>query len=363
MVEGGGMSTDRQCVKYTFYKLDTTSFLRLPEEKQRDAKLDLIYTVRSFNRKMLLRSYSMVGMRSDVDFLLWQVTEEMEPFQELETAIRNTALGPYLSVTRSFLSTTKRSIYDISLPEDAESPNADERIRIEPSGSRYLFVYPFIKTREWYALSHEERQEMITEHIRIGRQYPNIRLNTTYSYGIDDQEFVVAFEGDNSHEFVDLVADLRLTKASMYTKADTPMHICIAMSLPEVLDSIGGAAVGDQMPDDVTEVGGWLAVAKASDMAPNSGLRVYYGTQQVALFRTDGHFYALNNRCPHARGPLCEGKLIENGEGPTVRCPWHEAYFSLESGKVLSGPSPRDVETFQVKVENDTVYIAREGVS
>jgi NAD(P)H-dependent nitrite reductase small subunit len=204
---------------------------------------------------------------------------------------------------------------------------------------------------------------MITEHIRIGRQYPNIRLNTTYSYGIDDQEFVVAFEGDNPHEFVDLVADLRLTKASMYTKADTPMHICIAMSLPEVLDSIGGAAVGDQMPDDVTEVGGWLAVAKASDMAPNSGLRVYYGTQQVALFRTDGHFYALNNRCPHARGPLCEGKLIENGEGPTVRCPWHEAYFSLESGKVLSGPSPRDVETFQVKVENDTVYIAREGVS
>jgi len=350
---------DRQCVKYTFYKLDTTAFLRLPEEKQRDAKLDFIYTVRSFNRKLLLRSYSMVGMRSDVDFLLWQVTEAMEPFQQLETAIRNTLLGPYLTVTRSFLSTTKRSIYDISLPEDAENPNTEERIRIEPSGSRYLFVYPFIKTRDWYALSHEERQEMMTEHIRVGRRYPDIRLNTTYSYGIDDQEFVVAFEGDNPHDFVDLVADLRLTKASLYTKADTPMHICIAMSLSEVMDSIGGVAVSDSTQQDVTETGGWLAIAKTDELPPNSVQRVYYGTVQVALFRTNGHYYAINNRCPHARGPLCEGTLIENGEGPAVRCPWHEAYFSLETGKALAGPSPRDVETFQVKVEGDTIYIAR----
>lgn len=350
----------RQCVKYTFYKLDA-AFLRLPEEKQRDAKLDFIDTVRHFNRRMLLRSYSLVGMRRDVDFLLWTVAEEMEPFQQLETAIRNTALGPFLSVTRSFLSTTKRSIYDISLPEDAQAPNADERIRIEPSGSRYLFVYPFIKTRAWYALSHEERQEMITEHIRVGRKYPNIRLNTTYSYGIDDQEFVVAFEGDNPHDFVDLVADLRLTKASMYTQADTPMHICIAMPLPEVMDSIGGAHVSDLVDPDVTEVGGWLAVATMDDLAPESSLRVYYGAQQVALFRVNGSIYALSNRCPHARGPLCEGTLVTNGDGPAVRCPWHEAFFSLETGRVLSGPAPRAVETFRVRVEDGTIYIAQGG--
>jgi chlorite dismutase/nitrite reductase/ring-hydroxylating ferredoxin subunit len=351
-MEGG-----RQVVKYTFYKLDTATFLRLPETKQRDAKLDFIDTVRGFRRRMLLRSYSLVGMRRDVDFLLWTVAEDVEAFQQLETAIRNTALGPFLTVNRSFLSGTKRSMYDISLPEDEQA--AAERIRIEPSDQKYLFVYPFIKTRAWYALSPEERQAMITEHIRIGRKYPDIKLNTTYSYGIDDQEFVVAFEGDDPHDFVDLVNDLRFTEASMYTLADTPMHIAIAMSLPDVMDSIGGAQVSDLVDDDVTEVGGWLPVAQETDLLPDTALRVYCGTQQVALFCTNGHIYALNNRCPHARGPLCEGTLHHNGEGPAVRCPWHEAYFSLESGKVLSGPSPRDVETYQVKVEDGTIFIAR----
>lgn len=352
--------TGRQVVKYTFYKLDTTAFLRLPEAKQRDAKLDFIDTVRRFNRRMLLRSYTLVGMRRDVDFLLWTVAEDVEAFQQLETAIRNTALGPYLEVGRSFLSGTKRSLYDISLPEDAGGATGEERIRIEPSDSRYLFVYPFIKTRAWYALSQDERQAMITEHIRVGRKYPDIKLNTTYSYGIDDQEFVVAFEGDNLHDFVDLVNDLRFTQASMYTLSDTPMHIAIAMNLPQVMDSIGGAQVSDLVDDDVTEVGGWLPVAKVGELQPDSALRVYYGTQQVALFRTNGHIYALNNRCPHARGPLCEGTLHhEDGAGPAVRCPWHEAYFSLEDGAVLSGPSPRGVETYRVRIEDDTIFIAR----
>lgn len=356
-------NVSRQVVKYTFYKLDATAFLRLPEHKQRDAKLDFIDTVRGFNRRMLLRSYSLVGMRSDVDFLLWTVAEAVEPFGALETAIRNTALGPFVEVTRSFLSGTKRSMYDITLPEDTHAANAEERIRIEPSDNKYLFVYPFIKTRAWYELPPERRQDMITEHIRIGRKYPDIRLNTTYSYGIDDQEFVVAFEGDNPHDFVDLVNDLRFTEASMFTLRDTPMHIAIAMSLPEVMDAIGGAMVSDLVDDDVTEVGGWLPVAEMDELEPDSAKLVYYGTQQVALFRTNGHLYALNNRCPHARGPLCDGLMSVNGDGPMVRCPWHEAYFSLETGATISGPSPRDVETFQVKIEGNTVYIARQEES
>lgn len=351
--------TGRQVVRYTFYKLDTTSFLRLPEHKQRDAKLDFIDTVRGFNRRMLLRSYTLVGLRRDVDFLLWTVAEDMQAFQQLETALRNTALGPYLDIPRAFLSGTKRSLYDISLPEDVDGSHAAERIRIEPSDSRYLFVYPFIKTRAWYALSQEERQEMITEHIRVGRKYPDIKLNTTYSYGIDDQEFVVAFEGDDPHDFVDLVNDLRFTEASMYTLADTPMHIALAMSLPEMMDAIGGAKVSDLVEDDVTEVGGWLPVATIDALREEQSLRVYYGTQQVALFHVDGQIYALNNRCPHARGPLCEGTLHHNGAGPAVRCPWHEAYFSLENGRALSGPSPRDVETYQVRLDGETIYIAR----
>lgn len=353
--------TMRQVVKYSFYKLDET-FLRLSEEKQREAKLDFLETVRSFKRRMLLRSYSLVGLRGDVDFLLWQVAEDVEAFQQLHTAIRNTTLSPYLKMTRSFLSGTKRSVYDIFLPEDQHKENPEERIIIEPGDSKYLFVYPFIKTRAWYDLPQEARQEMITEHIRVGRKYPDIKLNTTYSFGIDDQEFVVAFEGDNPHDFVDLVQDLRHTKASMYTLADTPMHTCINMTLPDMLDSLGGAKISDLIDDDVTDIGGWLEVAKVADFDDKLSRLVYYGSQQVAIFAVEGAFYALNNRCPHARGPLCEGKVHQNGQGLAITCPWHETDFSLETGKLISGISPRDVETFRVKVEAGSLYIARQEV-
>lgn len=346
----------RQVVKYSFFKLDEM-FLRLPEAKQRDAKLDFIDTVRNFRRRMLLRSYSLVGMRGDVDFLLWQVAQEVDAFQQLHTAIRNTALGAYISMTRSYLSGTKRSVYDITLPEDREGEHDEERIIIEPSDAKYLFVYPFIKTRPWYELPAERRQEMITEHIRVGRQYPDIKLNTTYSFGIDDQEFVVAFEGDDPHDFVDLVQELRHTEASMYTLADTPMHLAVNMTLAEMVDSLGGAQVANLVDEDVTEVGGWLQVATISDFAESASKLVYYGSQQVAVFHVDGAFYALNNRCPHARGPLCEGAI----DSQTVSCPWHEATFDLKTGKAISGISPRDVESFQVMVEDGAILIARQG--
>lgn len=346
--------TLRQVVKYSFFKLDE-QFLRLPEAKQRDAKLDFIDTLRGFRRRMLLRSYSLVGLRGDVDFLLWQVAEDADAFQQLHTAIRNTALGAYLTMPRSFLSGTKRSVYDISLPED--KGHSEERIRIEPGDSRYLFVYPFIKTRSWYELPAERRQEMITEHIRVGRRYPDIRLNTTYSYGIDDQEFVVAFEGDDPHDFVDLVQELRLTEASLYTLADTPMHMAISMSLAEMVDSLGGAQVADLVEEELSDAGGWLQVAQLSDFDSTPSKLVYYGSQQVALFYVDGELFALNNRCPHARGPLCEGKISDR----SVTCPWHEATFDLQSGKAISGVSPRDVESFRVRVEDGRILIARQG--
>lgn len=349
---------ERQIVKFSFYKLDEAVFLRLPEEKQRHAKLDFIETVRNFRRRMLLRTYSLVGLRGDVDFLLWQVAEEVDALQQLHTAIRNTSLGPYLTMPRSFLSGTKKSIYNIALPEDRGK--VEERIIIEPGDAPYLFVYPFIKTRAWYALPQETRQEMITEHIRVGRKYPDIKLNTTYSYGIDDQEFVVAFEGDNPHDFVDLVADLRHTAASMYTLSDTPMHTCINMSLAEMVDSLGGAQVADLLEEEIIETGGWLEVAQAADFRDGDSRLVYYGTQPVALFYVGGQFYGLNNRCPHARGPLCEGKITQNGDGAAVTCPWHEATFSLEDGRAIAGISPRDVEWFRVRVDDEgRVFIAR----
>src|SRR5258708_25656641 len=94
--------TTRQCVKYSFFKVDE-AFRRLPDEKQIDLKVELINTIRSFNRRMLLRSYSLVGLRGDADFLLWQVAEQVDAFNALAKAIFSTPIGAFLTMPHSML--------------------------------------------------------------------------------------------------------------------------------------------------------------------------------------------------------------------------------------------------------------------
>ena len=114
-----------------------------------------------------------------------------------------------------------------------------ERLQSSESGYEYIFVYPMVKTREWYKLPQDRRQEIMNEHIAIGHAYHRIRINTTYSYGLDDQEFVVAFEGDSPGEFLALVRDLRDSASSSYTERDTPMFTCRLLDLTELSEHIG----------------------------------------------------------------------------------------------------------------------------
>lgn len=345
----------RQCVKYSFFKVDS-AFRRLPLEKQADLKLELIRMIRSFNRRMLLRAYSLFGLRADTDFMLWQVAEDIDDFNSLAAAIFSTGIAGYLQTPYSLLGMTRKSIYDIGVNNEAEEA---ERIIIQPGDGKYLFVYPFVKTRAWYALPTEERQQMMTEHIRVGRKYPQFKLNTIYSFGLDDQEFVVAFEGDSSAAFLDLVMELRETAASRYTLRDTPTFSCISMSLAETLDSIGGAQVADIAGADVHTQNGWLQTVALADLPSGHSTKVYFGSQQVALFNVEGQLYAVNNRCPHARGPLCEGTIGAEGQHPTVTCPWHDAAFDLRTGEALHGPIRAPVHTYAVRVgENGYIYVA-----
>jgi nitrite reductase/ring-hydroxylating ferredoxin subunit len=217
----------------------------------------------------------------------------------------------------------------------------------------YLFVYPFVKTRAWYALPKEERQRMMDAHIAIGRKYPTVKLNTTYSYGLDDQEFVVAFETDEPADFLDLVMELRETEASSYTERDTPIFSCLAMGLGETLDTLGapGEAAVAATPRSSE---GWTRVAAAEDLPEGSARAVYFAGDQVALFNAGGALYALGNRCSHANGPLAEG-TVEDG---CVTCPWHGSRFEVASGRPRGGPAVRPVPTYRVKVEDGGVFLA-----
>lgn len=347
-------NTGRQFVKFSFFKLDP-AFRRLPDDRQRAAKLELVSAIRSFNRRLLLRSYSLVGLRGDADFMLWQVASTPEPFQELMTALLSTDLGPYLTMPYSYFAITRRSIYDIG--EGVGGQTAAERIVITPGEHRYLFVYPFVKTRAWYALPFEERQAMMDEHIRIGRKYPHIRLNTTYSFGIDDQEFVVAFEGDDPAAFVDLVMELRESRTSQYTLRDTPTFTCRNLPLPEVLDSLGGAPIAADAALDLPDEEGWLAVLPFGHLPVGGSAVAYFAGKQVALFNVEGAIYALGNRCSHARGPLSEGR-IEQADGQcTITCPWHYARYDLASGQVVDGVARAGVQVYQTAVREGLIHL------
>jgi chlorite dismutase len=346
----GSQPERRQVVRFAFYKLDN-AWRRLTAERQASGKLEFGETIERFTGHLLLRPYGLVGIRGDCDFLLWQVAEDLDSLVALQTALNRTDLGAYLTLPYSYLAMTRRSIYEF--PEDPGQPS---RLVIRPSEARYLFVYPFIKTRPWYMLPKAERQAMMDEHVRVGRQYPSIRLNTTYSYGLDDQEFIVAFEGDNPADFLDLVMELRESKASSYTLRDTPTFTCVQMSLWDLLDTLGGAGAAEAMSRRPARADGYTPVAALSDLPPGTSRRVYAAGEAVALFNVDGTVHAIANRCTHARASLSEGTV--DHERCAVTCPWHEGVFSLETGQVLSGPPSLPVAVYRVKVEGDTVLIA-----
>ncbi len=356
--ESGQAITRRQYVRFAFYKIDPR-WRRISPEKQIEHKQELLETIRSFGRRMLLRPYSLMGTRADSELLLWQIAESLEPFQPLATAIMNTRMGAYLQLTHSFLSQTKRSIYEIR-----DNPDEDaERLIIQPSEARYLFVYPFIKTRPWYRLTLPARQGMMDEHIEVGRKYPSVKLNTTYSFGLDDQEFVVAFETDEPSDFLDLVQDLRETEASLYTLRDTPLFTCVRLALDEALDALGGPPIAVPQVPDVRPAEAWAEVCPLDELPPGTSRNVYLDGQQVAVFNVDGDFYAINNRCSHARGPLSEGTVEADEGGCTVICPWHYARFDLATGQVVDGIASMGVSSYRVEVRDGTIHVGTSAVA
>ena len=183
--------------------------------------------------------YSLAGLRADVDFAVWlKTTEGTAPLQEFERRIRATECGRHLVLAYNFISMTKPSPY-----ARPETDPARAALRAYPDGAPYVFVYPMVKTRAWYALTAEERGRVMRGHVEAAHKYPRIRINTSYSYGIDDQEFIVAFEGDDPAEFLDLVHDLRYTEASSYTLRDTPMFTCVLRSPRALADEFRSAAL------------------------------------------------------------------------------------------------------------------------
>lgn len=220
------------CMLYTCFKA-TAGWSLLAKADRARAIAEYLSAADDFKSRATIRPYSTIGIRRDTDFLLWILARELDTIQELMEALRKTSLAPYLDNTYSYLAVTRESQYVKSHTDD------EVEVTMAPGQSKYLFVYPFVKTREWYLLPMDQRRRLMAEHIRVGHRFPAIRINTAYSFGLDDQDFVVAFEGDDPKEFVTLLMQLRETEASRYTVRDTPQHTCARKPLEQILAALG----------------------------------------------------------------------------------------------------------------------------
>jgi chlorite dismutase len=224
---------ERHVVKYTFLKVDP-AWRRLPDEERAAHKREFVAACEDFASERLLRAFSTVGTRGDTDLMLLSQATNLERIHEFHVVLAQSGLMKWCTQPYSFLAMTKPSEY-----------SDESRLEVRPAHAKYLFVYPFVKTREWYVLPPDERWTIMQEHIKVGKQYPDIDLNTSYSFGLDDQEFVVAFEGDDPARFLDLVQRLRTTEASRYTKRDTPTFTCVAASVERALSALDGTSLAE----------------------------------------------------------------------------------------------------------------------
>ena len=221
-----------QYINYVFFKL-APEWRRLPDEERGRGKKEFLAVAEEHGNNMLLRSFSLLGLRSDADFMLWRIGYDLDAFEEMTSALLKSGLGKYLRAAYSYFGLARRSIY-----VGEHTPGFENRRYIVPGEGDYLFVYPFVKTRAWYRLPLEERQRMMDEHMQIGRKHYPIKNNTAYCFGIDDYEFILSFEAETPEKFQDLMMELRESEASAYTELDTPIFTCRRRPLAKILESL-----------------------------------------------------------------------------------------------------------------------------
>jgi chlorite dismutase len=233
----GAPEEERDFVRYLFWRLRPEWRWR-PKPERELGRQELAVVLTHPPRDLTLRAFSLVGTKAGTQGLLWMVTPRVEALQELESRIWGTRMGSHWEISHSYLGMGRRSEY---LDEHAHAGQEGGHVVL---GSKpYLFVYPFVKKREWYRLPFEERRKVMGEHFRIGHKFPSVEIHTGYSFGLDDPEFILAFGADRPEEFLDLVQALRPTEASRYTELETPIFTCLGTTVPEMLELAEGRSL------------------------------------------------------------------------------------------------------------------------
>ncbi|MFQ5857543.1 MAG: chlorite dismutase family protein [Anaerolineae bacterium] len=176
--------------------------------------------------------YQVFPARTDADVLVWSVVPAEQNcdaagfFERFAQAINPHRL--FMRPTLTLWGFTKPSVYSRGRSAQEIDPFAEER-------KTYFILYPFVKTVDWYLMSRDARQGMMNEHIRTGHQYLEITQLLLYSFGLQDQEFIVCYETDDLVQFSDLVTDLRSSEARRFTERDTPIFTAVYHPVEETL--------------------------------------------------------------------------------------------------------------------------------
>jgi chlorite dismutase len=185
--------------------------------------------------RLMQHTYSTIGLRAEGDLLLWRMAERIEEIEETAGDLLASGIGRWLTPVISMIGLTRPSQY-------VKRPSDQEQSLFSGERSRYLVAYPFVKSVDWYLTPADERQEVMKGHMRVGHRYPQVRQLLAYSFGLDDQEFIVAYETDDLVAFQDLVRELRETESRRSTVRDTPIITGIHRPLGEILRQLSGAA-------------------------------------------------------------------------------------------------------------------------
>jgi chlorite dismutase len=195
---------------------------------------------------IVTETYSLIGIKPGVDLLIWRLGPSVDALEEAAARTLRTGVGTWLEVRHSMLGVIRDSQY-------VKKPTSQEQSLFEGERARYLIVYPFTKSADWYLTSREVRQGSMNEHMRVGHGYPQVRQLLAYSFGLDDQDFVVAYETDDLPAFSELVRELRATDGRRSTVRDTPILAAVHRPIGEILGMLGAEGTSAPLRPDPSE--------------------------------------------------------------------------------------------------------------
>jgi chlorite dismutase len=160
-------------------------------------------------------AYDVAGLRADADLMIWWHASSADPLQDAYNLFRRTALGHHLAPVWSSMA--------LHRPAEFNKSHIPAFLAGEPARA-YVCVYPFVRSYEWYLLPDADRREMLAEHGKMARGFPDVRANTVAAFALGDYEWMLAFEADELHRIVDLMRDLRASRARRHVREEVPFY-------------------------------------------------------------------------------------------------------------------------------------------